>query len=195
MPSPAVLLSCRNLLQRFRRNRSGATFVEFALVAPLFLGLLAAIVETALLFFANQVLENVTQNSTRMILTGQVQLANYTKDNFRDYVCNGAPSPLPNPPPGPSPSLYGLFDCTKLSIDVEAYKSFQTINLNSQLDGSGNFINNMQFNAGGPGDIVVVRIFYPWQLYITKLGFNLANMAGDQRLLVATAAVKNEPYN
>ena len=46
----------------------------------------------------------------------------------------------------------------------------------------------------GPGDIVVVRLFYQWPLYVTGLGYNIANLSGSKRLLAATAAFCNEPY-
>lgn len=76
MPSPAASkASLRNVLRRFRRSRRGSAAVEFALVAPVFFALLFAIIETALVFFASQVLETVTQNSARMIMTGQAQTA------------------------------------------------------------------------------------------------------------------------
>ena len=64
-------VSFGQLLRRFRDNHTGASAVEFAIVAPLFLALLFAIIETALVFFAGQVLETVTQDSARMIMTGQ----------------------------------------------------------------------------------------------------------------------------
>ena len=52
----------------------------------------------------------------------------------------------------------------------------------------------MQYNPGGPGDIVVVRLFYQWPLFVTGLGYNISNLSGNQRLLAATAAFRNEPY-
>ena len=51
-----------SMLRRFRRNRRGSAAVEFALVAPIFFGLLFAILELAMVFFASQVLETVTQD-------------------------------------------------------------------------------------------------------------------------------------
>src|ERR1700693_2245277 len=71
--------SVRKMLSRFRRNRRGSTAVEVALVAPVFFALLFAILETAIVFFADQVLETMTQNSARMIMTGQAQTAAYTQ--------------------------------------------------------------------------------------------------------------------
>jgi Flp pilus assembly protein TadG len=169
----------RHLLHRFRRNRRGDAIVQFALVAPVFFALLFAIMETAIMFFASQVLETITQNSARMILTGQAQTASYTQSQFKTYVCGQIPA---------------LFNCTSLYVDVEAYNSFSSISINSQVDGSGNFINNMQYSPGGPGDIVVVKLFYQWPIFVTGLGYNISNMSGNQRLLVATAAFQNEPF-
>jgi Flp pilus assembly protein TadG len=179
MSPAASTVSFRSLIRRFRRSRRGSAVVQFALVAPMFFALLFAIIETALMFFASQVLETITQNSARMIMTGQAQTANYTQGQFASYVCSQVPA---------------LFSCPNIHIDVESYSSFASINLPTQIDGNGNFVNNMQYNPGGPSDIVVVRLFYAWPLFVTGLGYNISNMAGNQRLLVATAAFQNEPY-
>jgi Flp pilus assembly protein TadG len=169
----------QKLLRRFRRDRHGSMAVEFALVAPIFFGLLFAIIETGMVFFAGQVLETVTQNSARMIMTGQAQTASYTQAQFATYVCTQVPA---------------LFNCNNIYIDVESYPAFASVTINSQIDASQNFINNMQYNPGGPGDIVVVRLFYQWPLFVTSLGYNISNLSGSKRLLTATAAFRNEPY-
>jgi Flp pilus assembly protein TadG len=180
MPSSAAPTApVGNILRRFRRNRGGSAAIEFALVAPVFFALLFAIIETAIMFFASQVLETITQESARMILTGQAQTASYTQPQFQTYVCSQIPA---------------LFNCSSVYVDVESYPAFSSVTINSQIDSSNNFINNMQYNPGGPGDIVVVRVFYPWQLFVTGLGYNISNLSGNQRLLVATAAFRNEPY-
>src|ERR1700704_1498808 len=104
----------RIALRRFRRNRRGSAVVEFALVAPVFFALLFAIIETAIIFFAGQVLESVAQNSARFILTGQAQAAGYTQQQFHDQVVC------------PAGSLAAvLFSCsaTGIYIDVESYTS------------------------------------------------------------------------
>ena len=178
MPLLAIA-SVRNALRRFRRNRHGSAAVEFALVAPVFFALLFAIIEVAIMFFASQVLETITQDSARMIQTGQAQTASYTQAQFQSYVCSQIPA---------------LFSCGNLYVDVESYPSFSSVVINSQIDSSNNFINNMQYNPGGPGDIVVVRLFYQWPLFVTGLGYNISNLAGSKRLLTATAAFRNEPY-
>jgi Flp pilus assembly protein TadG len=179
MPASAMSSFAR-LLRRFRRNSKGATVVEFALVAPTFIALLFAILETALMFFANQVLETVAQDSARMIFTGQAQSQSFSQTQFANFVCSQVPA---------------LFNCNQIFIDVASYPSFSSpINLVNPIDANGNIITNMQYSPGGPGSIVVVRLFYQWQLFVTGLGYNISNMAGNKRLLVATAAFQNEPY-
>jgi Flp pilus assembly protein TadG len=180
MPSPAALTaSVRKALRRFRRNRRGATAVEFALVAPVFFGLLFAIIEVALVFFASQVLETVTQDSARMIMTGQAQTAAYTQTQFKTYVCG---------------KIGVLFDCTNgIYIDVQNYPAFTNVSIADPITG-GNFVPPNNYNPGVQGDIVVVRLFYQWPLIVTGLGFNISNLNGSKRLLTATAAFRNEPY-
>jgi hypothetical protein len=51
----------------------------------------------------------------------------------------------------------------------------------------------LPYEAGGPGDIVVVQLYYKWPIYVSLLSDNLANLGGD-RLLVATSVFRNEPY-
>src|SRR5262249_15039544 len=98
---------------------------------------------------------------------------------FKQYVCAKIPA---------------LFTCEKVYVDVQSYSAFSTVTINSQIDGSRQFINNMQYKPGGACDIVVVRLFYQWPQIITGLGYNITNLAGNKRLLSANAAFKNEPY-
>jgi Flp pilus assembly protein TadG len=181
MSSPAgSTAAARKALRRFRRNRRGSAAVEFALVAPVFFALLFAIIETAIVFFAGQVLETVTQDSARMIMTGQAQTGGYSQASFKTYVCG---------------KITVLFDCAAgISIDVQSYTGFSSVSIADPIDGGKNFVAPNNYNPGGPGDIVVVRLFYQWPLFVTGLGYNISNLTGSKRLLTATAAFRNEPY-
>jgi Flp pilus assembly protein TadG len=176
---PSHIRSFSSLLRRFRYRR-GSAVVEFALVAPMFFALLFAIIETALMFFASQVLETVTQDSARQIMTGQAQNASLTQSQFKSLVCS---------------KIVALFDCTNgISIDVQSYSQFNSVNVSSPIDGSKNFTNPNNYSPGGPGDIVVVRVFYQWPILVTKFGYDITNLSGSKRLLTATAAFQNEPF-
>ena len=198
MPSlAATRSSAKNILRRFRRSRAGSAAVEFALVAPVFFALLFAIIEVAIMFFASQVLETVCQDSARALMTGQAQTGGVsgcavggvaspcTQQSFAQYACSLVPALFSSGSPPTCPGLY---------IDVESYSSVSNVTINNQIV-SGTFQSaNMGYNPGGPGDTVVVRMFYQWPLFVTGLGFNISNLSGNKRLLVATAAFQNEPY-
>jgi Flp pilus assembly protein TadG len=169
-----------NILRRFRRNRKGSAAVEFALVAPIFFAVLFAIIELALVFFASQILETVTQDTARLIMTGQAQSAGFTQAKFKEEVCA---------------RLTVMFDCLNgVSIDVKSYPTFATVDISNPIDAAKNFVPPNNYLPGGPTDIVVVRLFYKWPVFVTGLGFNLANIGSNQRLLTGTAAFQNEPY-
>ena len=168
-------------VQRFARGQDGAAAVEFAMVAAPFLALMFAIMETALVFFASQTMETAVADSARLIMTGQAQSQSFTAAQFKSAVCA---------------KIGGLFDCAGgLQVDVKTYAGFGAINNAKPLDANGNLqTSSFGYSPGGPGQIVVVRLMYQWPVYASLLGFNLSDMSGSKRLIMATAAFRNEPY-
>jgi Flp pilus assembly protein TadG len=171
-------LTHAHVVRRFIREQSGIAAVEFGFVALPFLALIFAILETSLIFFAGQAMETAVSDSARLIMTGQAQQQGFDKAAFKNAVCA---------------KIYGLFDCQNgIYLDVKTFTSFANITMPSPVDQDGNFVDNTTYTPGGPGDIVVVRMFYQWPVYVSLLG--LDNMAGGKRLMVSTAAFRNEPY-
>ncbi len=169
--------------RRFARHQRGAVAVEFALIMLPFLALMFAIMETALVFFADQTLETAVADSARLIMTGQAQTQSLTAATFKNAVCA---------------RIYGLFDCQNgVYVNVQTYSSFGSISYTPPVDSNGNLItSNFVYQPGGPGDIVVVQLFYQWPIYVSLMNLgSLSNMSNNNRLLVATAAFRNEPYN
>jgi len=168
------------LARRFVRQQDGTAAVEFALVATPFLALTFAILETAMVFFASQTLETAAADSARLIMTGQAQSAGYAAADFKTQVCA---------------HIYGLFDCTNgITVNVQTYSSFSAVNAALPISNGQLNTANMGYNAGNPGDIVVVSLYYQWPIYVSLLGNNLANLNGGNRLLAATAVFRVEPY-
>lgn len=168
-------------VRRFVRRQDGATAVEFGMVAAPFFALIFAILETALVLFSGQVLEFAVADSARLIMTGQAQQAGFSQQAFKDAVCA---------------KIVGLFDCAGgVSIDVKSYTSFASISLAPPTVGpDGKFVDNFTFQPGAASEIVVVRLFYQWPVYVSLMGFSLENLSGGKRLLMATAAFRNEPF-
>ena len=168
------------ILRRFARRNDGAAAVEFAMVAAPFLALVFAILETAIVFFAGQVLETAAADSARLVMTGQAQKGGLSQAQFKDEVCK---------------RVFGLFDCTGgIKVDVRTYSSFNAADLAKPIDGNGNVSFTPSYQPGSPGDIVVVWLLYEWPVYVSLLGLNLSDMSGNKRLIMATAAFRNEPY-
>lgn len=167
--------------RRFVRAQDGATAVEFALVAAPFLALMFAIIETALVFFSGQSLEAAVATSSRLIMTGQAQLGGFSQSSFKTSVCN---------------SVVALFDCqNKLYVNVQNFTAFSAASTTPPYTSGGQFdTSKMVYQPGEPGDVVVVSLYYQWPIYISLFSNNLANQSGNNRLLVATAAFRNEPY-
>jgi len=173
---PAVAALCRML-----RRQDGAAAIEFGLVAAPFLAMIFALLETSLVFFAGQTLETAAADSARLIMTGQAQTGGYDQAKFKEAVCA---------------RITGLFDCAGgLHIDVKNYTDFASADTSKPIDASGNLqTGSFNYQPGGPGDIVVVRLMYEWPVYVSLLGFNLSDLTGGKRLLMATVAFRNEPY-
>ncbi len=167
-------------LARFRRDKSGATAVEFGIVALPFIALMAAILETGLVFFAGQTLETAVADAGRLIRTGQAQQQGFNANDFKDKICQ---------------RVMSLFGCdADLVMDVRTYQTFDSIDLSKPVDENGNLLTDFTYEPGHGGDIVVVRAFYEWQTFTSMLGLDLSNMADGKHLLAATAAFRNEPF-
>jgi hypothetical protein len=111
-------------------------------------------------------------------MTGQAQGANYANANaFKTAVICKAGS-----------IVNVLFNnCAGgISVDVKSYPSFSNVTISSKIV-AGNFdTSTLTFSPGGSCDIVVARLFYKWPLFVMGLGYNISNLNGNQRLLVAT---------
>jgi Flp pilus assembly protein TadG len=157
---------------------SGATAVEFALIAPAFFALLYAILQTSLIFFAQQALQSATTQASRLVMTGQAQSQSMTAAQFKSAVCTAATS---------------LFNCSNLYVNMQTFTSFSSIAMLNPVSGGTFNSGSMSYNPGSAGDVVVVQVFYQWPVWPGPLGFNMSNMNGNTRVIVGTAAFRNEP--
>ena len=172
----------------FAGCRKGATTVEFALVATPFIALLVAIIQTFIVFFAQRVLDEVTEEASRYIMTGEAQGGSMTQSSFANYLCTSANT---------ATLVSTLFTCSNIMINVQNYSSFSSANTTTPTltyNSNGTVSNSWSYSAGNPGDIVVVQVMYQWPVVLGPLSFNLGNLSNGDRLLISTAVFKNEPY-
>ncbi len=176
------------IFKKFKRNRSGATAVEFAIVALPFLSLLFAIIEVALVFFGSLALDNAVDKTSRLIRTGQAQGASMTEAQFKDDICQ---------------QIISLFNCTNsLRTELVTFTNFQAASdfvadaSNNPLDGNGDLRDDFTYDDSSEAEeIVLVRVFFEWQLMPNFPGIGLANMGNGNRLVSTVAVFKNEPFN
>ncbi len=165
--------------RRLAGCRSGASAVEFAMVAVPFLALIFLMLNTAVLYFAQQSLQTATAEAARLVMTGQAQVQNMTAAQFQQQICNNATS---------------MFDCSGIYVNVQTFSTFAGVTMLNPVT-NGNFNTAMHYSLGNSGDIELIQVFYQWPLFATGLGFNFTNVGGTSNLLTATAAFRNEPYS
>ncbi|HLK24319.1 MAG TPA: TadE/TadG family type IV pilus assembly protein [Caulobacteraceae bacterium] len=169
-------------MRRFAVARQAAAAVEFAIVSIPFLMLTFGIVEIGLIYFVSISLENATYAAAREIRTGQLQNGGgSTASAFTTLVCNNM-------------SWLGSSCTSNLSVSVKTFSSFQSVSGSNPVQNGQVNKNNLPFQMGGPGDIVLVQTFYQWTVIAPALDHIGTPLNNGQTLLQATAVFRNEPY-
>ncbi len=168
-------------LRRFPAAQTGATAVEFALIAPVFLALLFAILQTTLFLFAQQTLQNAAVQTGRMFMTGSAQSSGMTQAQLNNDVC---------------PMVSMLFNCANLQINVAAYNSFSSASTAAPAlyNSSGQLQTTGTYNTGSPGTIMVVQLVYPWPVIGMPIGSVLPGTGYGTTELMGVTAFRVEPY-
>ena len=168
---------------RFCRSSGGTTAVEFAFIAPPFLALLIAILQLASYLFAQQALQTAVVAAGRLILTGQVQNADLTASQFQtNDVC---------------PLLPALFTCSNLYVNVQTYANFSgasTTIPSLTISSSGTVSGTGAYTLGGPGEVMVLQLVYPWKVITGPLGALLPNFSNGYSEIMGITAFRVEPY-
>ena len=180
------------LIRRFARARRGAIAVEFAIIGIPLMMLIFGVLELALILLVTATLDTATDFATRSIRTGRFQAAHpnqtsaqqeVSKREFGKLVCR---------------NMSWLRDrCEdKLIVDAETFDTFADVK-NSNSITPGNFTTSPPtcWSVGGPKDIVLMRVYYQWDLITPLLNATMVNMGGGKRLLVSATAFLNEPYD
>jgi Flp pilus assembly protein TadG len=184
--TPTTRLS--RFLARFLREDRGVTAVEFGLISLPLMLMTFGLLELALVFLATSTLDTAMEMSAREIRTGEFQTsAANTKADFKNLVC--------------SKMNWLQSRCAAdLWVDVRTFSTFSALAANPPQNPTTfdpTKPGGTCFTAGNPTDIVLVRVFFEWDLYTPLLNNALENMGGGsgKRLLTSTTAFRNEPYN
>jgi Flp pilus assembly protein TadG len=168
------------LPDRFRRDRSGATAIEFALVAmPLFLTIFV-ILECALHYFVGTSLDMAVQRTSRQIRTGQVQALALDQAAFKSAVCHEMKD------------LFGCREKLRLKVDVVADVGDPT--QSDPTDRDGNLVVEDSFNTGRSGDVLLVQAFLPWPAFARLVSLSGERTSEGDYILRSSTLFRNEPF-
>jgi hypothetical protein len=176
-------------------GEGGSAIVEFALVAPIFLGLMLAILEFSGIMFVQTLLEGGAREASRYGITGQ-QPDGVSRDEMILQIVGE--------------NSFGIIDMDELVMETKVYGSFDEVgqpepftdeNDNDAWDegepytdsnGNGSWDDDMgAAGLGGPGEVVVYEMSYDWPIMIPWF----QPFFGDHVTLEANIAVRNEPFD
>jgi Flp pilus assembly protein TadG len=183
-------------LVRLIRGRRGVTAVEFALIAPVCMTLVAVFIDLSMVMFITNVMEGGLREASRYAITGYIEPGKTREQKIAEIVKDHS---------------YGLINDADLTITYKIYQSFDDVgkpepfvdsNSNGKYDSGEPFTDvnsNGQWDSdmgaagvGGPGAIVAYTVEYKWTLW-TPLAAEIWGNGGTVTLN-ATIAVRNEPY-
>ncbi len=182
-------------MKKITNNNSGATAVEFALIAfPLFL-LIMGIIEFSMIYFANSIIENAATISSRLGITGDEYVGDADVaqgDDRVDMIRNNIIA-----------QSGGFLDSDKISITCQNLgNNFAGIPAGSG-DGKytcGSAIDNAAScnDAGAGGQIVIYNVAYCWKLITPLAGLMNGLVSGsntpNEILLNSSLLVLNENF-
>jgi len=188
----ALLSATRRLLHpalarvhAFARDERGVTAVEFGILALPFFTIILAILQTAILFLATQVLDSAVEDAARRVRTGEAQ--SYTIDQFRSYMCG---------------YTFGLLGsgCTDVQIKVQVLSSFTNVTTavpQSCSSSTCTWTAGWQAYDSGSSScraVMQVSAYYRYPLLVVLPYFNLKNQPDNYRLIGGIRVFRNEPY-
>lgn len=185
--------SITSLFRRFRNNRDGTVAVEFAMVAPMLITTVVAVMEIGMVLSVQALMEGAVRDAARFGVTGQndaerlkiigdivenrtiglVDFDNATVNvlTYGSFDDIGAPEPFVDEAP-----FNGVYD---------AGETYSDINGNGQWDADQG-----KKGAGNASEVVLYRIFYDVPSLTGLVDHVLGGIS-----LSASIAVRNEPYN
>lgn len=173
-------MAYRSVFQRFRKSNNGTAALEFALIAPILVFVLMAIVEISMMTFAAISLDGSAIEVARRIRTGQAQASGDAMNDFSTALCS---------------QLDSMLTCGDLFYDARIMTDYSSISLDTEYDPDTDEPIVYGFSAGSSGDIVVVRVMYWWTINTPMISVFFETVPGtNKRLLATTVVFQNEPY-
>jgi Flp pilus assembly protein TadG len=170
------------LARKLAGDEAGSPAVEFALVFPIFIGIVLATLQAGAIFLAKAFFETGAEQAARVVITNQT--GSLTAAQFQTEICN---------------QLTGLFNCGQVTVELEPMPA-GTTNVSTLLptfNAQGNVVGtptvDVGANAVAPCTDMLLVVMYPWPVYGGPLGLNFSNMGNGKMLMTSTQVFRTEP--
>ena len=149
------------------RRQSGATLVEMAIIAPVFLLVLVSLIELSMMFFATLTMQYAVREGARFAITGQSTTDGYAASQQR-------------------------FETVVAKMRDNSLGMYQKLNAQISVNGTGYQVKNYS-NAmfGGAGTLNVIKVDCEWVVSTPLLSQFFTN--GKYSFAVA-ATMRNEAF-
>lgn len=197
----------KNLSTDFLRKNDGVTMIEFAIVAPLFFLLVFGMVELGLIIYSRMIIQNIAIEITRTSSIGKDSDAQcnglYSRVDYIKCLVKSKSSVLINGDKtqvqivklsdGDTVTPDICFDINPPSSEPATCTVYQNVN------GIAGYQGIKASELGEGGDIIEVRISYPWSILMPMVGSffqSTDNMGGNRNTFMVTAStvIRNEPF-
>lgn len=165
----------------WKKNRDGATAIEFSFLFVPYLLLSLGIIEMSMMFASESLLEGATTQAARSVKTGKLQQSGVgdMEGEFRASLCAAAPV---------------LIRCEDIVIEARVMDSFSDFDgMQPTFDENGNMVSS-GFDPGVSSGRVLIRASYNYQALTPLVGEMLWG-PDRRRLFMSTVVMQIEPYD
>jgi Flp pilus assembly protein TadG len=179
-----VLSAGRRAAAAFAIRQDGGPASEFALVAPIFIVVIFATVQCAIIYIANAYLETGAEAAARTVLTNNAVVTAtsgsttaMTAAQFQAAVCAKLPP---------------MFNCNGVMVSLQAATSPGAITIfQPTFDANGALTNPLPYQLPAQGQYGVFEVLYAWPVIGLPLGWNFGKY-GSNYMLQSTQVFKVE---
>jgi len=151
-----------------------------AIISLPFFMMFFAVIEIGAIWFATVTLENGVSDAARKVRTGEFEFAGGGVDQFRSEICDKI-------------NVFMSCEGSKRFIDDNFFDQFNNVAFEDH-QADGDLADDMTFNPGTAGDIVLVRVFYTWDVLTPLIGQYFSESGETYHLINTNIAFRNEPY-
>lgn len=170
----------QGLDQFFRKDESGATAVEFALIAVPFILTIFLSLFFGYIYVMTISLDDAINEVGRQIRVGKIEEDKVTKTGFKALVCDEV--------------VFSKDNClSNLVLDVHSAPDLKDVSQDKPFTDGLPDQTKEKYDPGEGSDYVIVSAYLPATEYITLLN-SFTSLANKELVLTARTVFRNEPF-